>query len=132
MIPDAGGVRRFLARERFHLALHGHQHVDWHEVREIDGWFLAISAAASAGVSAYGRREWSLPIAYQILVAETDSGCPRALGFLCSTTLSGIVVLRGRLTAQDGRPEALDLRQTERGPGDQENEAHLELERQSD
>jgi len=70
VMTDAGGMRRWLARERFHLALHGHQHVDWHDVREIDGWFLAIAAAASAGVSAYGRSEWSLPIAYQIVVIE--------------------------------------------------------------
>lgn len=73
VIPDAGSMRRFLAREKFHIALHGHQHVDWHEVREIDGWFLAIAAAASAGVSAYGRKEWSLPIAYQIIVVESET-----------------------------------------------------------
>nr|WP_240808217.1 metallophosphoesterase [Polyangium spumosum] len=70
VMTDAGGMRRWLARERFHLALHGHQHVDWHDVRELDGWFLAIAAAASAGVAEYGRKEWALPIAYQILVVE--------------------------------------------------------------
>ncbi|MDC0748089.1 metallophosphoesterase family protein [Polyangium mundeleinium] len=70
VMTDAGGMRRWLARERFQLALHGHQHVDWHDVRELDGWFLAIAAAASAGVAEYGRKEWALPIAYQILVVE--------------------------------------------------------------
>jgi len=73
VITDAGGMRRWLARERFALALHGHQHVDWHDVREIDGWFLAIAAAASAGVAEYGRREWRLPISYQIIVVEGSS-----------------------------------------------------------
>ncbi len=70
VMTDAGGMRRWLARERFQLALHGHQHVDWHDVRELDGWFLAIAAAASAGVAEYGRKEWSLPIAYQIIAVE--------------------------------------------------------------
>jgi 3',5'-cyclic AMP phosphodiesterase CpdA len=73
VIPDAGGMRRWLAREKFHLALHGHQHVDWHDVREIDGWLLAIAAAASAGVASYGRNEWSLPIAYQVIVIESET-----------------------------------------------------------
>ncbi|UQA62996.1 metallophosphoesterase family protein [Polyangium aurulentum] len=70
VMDDAGAVRRWLAHRRFHLALHGHQHVDWDDVREIDGWFLSITAAGSAGVAHYGRKDWHLPIGYQIIVID--------------------------------------------------------------
>lgn len=70
VMTDAAGMRRWLARERFSLALHGHQHVDWQISFEVDGWSLAVAAAASAGVSEYGRKEWSLAIAYQAIVVE--------------------------------------------------------------
>lgn len=70
VMEDAGGMRRWLARNKFSLALHGHQHVDWQVAFDIDGWQLAVAAAASAGVSEYGRKEWSLAIAYQVIEVE--------------------------------------------------------------
>lgn len=70
VMEDAGGMRRWLARNKFSLALHGHQHVDWQVAFDVDGWHLAVAAAASAGVSEYGRKEWSLAIAYQVIEVE--------------------------------------------------------------
>jgi 3',5'-cyclic AMP phosphodiesterase CpdA len=70
VMEDAGGMRRWLARNKFSLALHGHQHVDWQVMFDVDGWQLAVAAAASAGVSEYGRKEWSLAIAYQVIEIE--------------------------------------------------------------
>jgi hypothetical protein len=70
-------MRRWLARQRFSLALHGHQHVDWQVSFDVDGWSLAVAAAASAGVSEYGRKEWSLAIAYQAIVVESATRARR-------------------------------------------------------
>ena len=70
VMEDAGGMRRWLARQKFSLALHGHQHVDWQVSFDIDGWHLVVAAAASAGVAEYGRKEWSLAIAYQVIDVE--------------------------------------------------------------
>lgn len=70
VMEDAGGMRRWLARNKFSLALHGHQHVDWQVAFDVDGWHLVVTAAASAGVSEYGRKEWNLAIAYQLIDVE--------------------------------------------------------------
>jgi 3',5'-cyclic AMP phosphodiesterase CpdA len=70
VMADAGATRRWLARQRFHLALHGHQHVDWQDVREIEGWFLSVAAAGSAGVARYGREAWQLQLGYQVIVMD--------------------------------------------------------------
>lgn len=70
VMEDAGGMRRWLARHKFSLALHGHQHVDWQVSFDVDGWHLVVAAAASAGVAEYGRKEWSLAIAYQLIDVE--------------------------------------------------------------
>ena len=70
VMEDAAGMRRWLARNKFSLALHGHQHVDWQATFDVDGWLLSVAAAASGGVSEYGRKEWSLAIAYQIIDIE--------------------------------------------------------------
>ncbi len=67
VMEDAAGMRRWLARQKFSLALHGHQHVDWQVSFDVDGWHLVVAAAASAGVAEYGRKEWSLGIAYQVI-----------------------------------------------------------------
>lgn len=72
VMDDAAGMRRWLARNKFSLALHGHQHVDWQVTFDVDGWQLAVAAAASAGVSEYGRKEWSLAIAYQVIEVENE------------------------------------------------------------
>lgn len=70
VMADAAGMRRWLAREKFSLALHGHQHVDWQISFEVDGWSLAVASAASAGVAEYGRKEWSLALAYQVIEVD--------------------------------------------------------------
>jgi hypothetical protein len=70
VMADAAATRHWLAQQRFHLALHGHQHVDWQDVREIDGWFLSITAASSLGVARYGRDTWQLPLGYQVIVVD--------------------------------------------------------------
>jgi hypothetical protein len=70
VMDDAAATRHWLAQQRFHLALHGHQHVDWQDVREIDGWFLSIAAAGSIGVARYGRDSWQLPLGYQVIVID--------------------------------------------------------------
>lgn len=74
VMDDAALTFQWLAQRRFHLVLHGHQHVDWQEVREIDGWSIAVAAGASAGVASYGRKEWDLRLGYQIIVLEGTSG----------------------------------------------------------
>jgi 3',5'-cyclic AMP phosphodiesterase CpdA len=71
VMEDAGTVRDWLVKRRFQLALHGHQHLDWDESREIKGWFLSITAGASAGVGRYGRAEWELRLGYQVIMIDT-------------------------------------------------------------
>ena len=74
-MDDAGLVRDWLAKHRFQLALHGHQHLDWDVGSWADGWFLAISAGGSAGVGSYGRAAWMLPLGYQVILIDTpESG----------------------------------------------------------
>ncbi|MBK9262158.1 MAG: metallophosphoesterase [Polyangiaceae bacterium] len=73
VMEDAAGTRRWLARHHFSIALHGHQHVDWQVSFDVDGWSLAVASAASAGVAEYGRKEWSLAIAYQAIVVESST-----------------------------------------------------------
>lgn len=73
VMEDAAGMRRWLARNKFSLALHGHQHVDWQVTFDVEDWHLAVCAAASAGVSDYGRKEWSLAIAYQLIDVENPT-----------------------------------------------------------
>ncbi|HRI62673.1 MAG TPA: metallophosphoesterase [Polyangium sp.] len=73
VMEDAAGMRRWLARNKFSLALHGHQHVDWQVTFDVEGWHLTVAAAASAGVAEYGRKEWDLDIAYQIIEVENTA-----------------------------------------------------------
>ena len=75
VMDDDGLVREWLAKHRFQLALHGHQHVDCQDFVEVGDWRLAISAGGSAGVAAYGRSEWHLRLGYQVIVIDTpESG----------------------------------------------------------
>jgi 3',5'-cyclic AMP phosphodiesterase CpdA len=71
VMDDAAGTREWLAQRRFHLALHGHQHVDWQSIAVVDGWTLAIAAGASAGVANYGRAAWNLQLGYQVIVVDS-------------------------------------------------------------
>lgn len=70
VMDDAELTLRWLARRRFQLVLHGHQHLDWQDVREIEGWWLATAGGASAGVASYGRRAWMLQLGYQAIVVD--------------------------------------------------------------
>jgi hypothetical protein len=72
-MDDAALTLRWLARHRFQLVLHGHQHVDWQEPRLFDGWALTLAAAGSAGVANYGRSQWLLQLGYQLLVVESEA-----------------------------------------------------------
>lgn len=71
VMDDAALTRRWLARRRFRIALHGHQHVDWQSTHVDGDWALAIVAGGSAGVARYGREAWQLHIGYQVIVVET-------------------------------------------------------------
>jgi hypothetical protein len=73
VMDDAALTLQWLVKRHFHLVLHGHQHVDWHEQRPINGWSITIAAAGSAGVANYGRSQWHLQLGYQVLVLEGDS-----------------------------------------------------------
>lgn len=71
IMKDAASIRNWLAKHRFHLAFHGHQHVDWHDIHLINDWHLAVIAGSSIGVGDYGRSHWGLRLGYQIVKVET-------------------------------------------------------------
>lgn len=73
VMDDAGLTLEWLAAHRFQLVLHGHQHVDWDELREYDGWAMTIAAAGSTGVASYGRKHWMLQLGYHLIEVQ-DSG----------------------------------------------------------
>jgi len=74
MMADAPLTLLWLMRQRFHLVLHGHQHVDWQVVHQEqvgeENWLLTLTAAGSAGVAGYGRNEWQLQLGYQVIGVE--------------------------------------------------------------
>lgn len=123
VMDDAGAVRRWLALHHFHLALHGHQHVDWDDVREIDGWFLSITAAGSAGVAHYGRKDWSLPIGYQIVVIDGPTSGRRMRREYDPQTMEWIAAGRGEAvqTLRFGPADAADA--PDAGPPEAPSEA---------
>ncbi|WP_309242936.1 tetratricopeptide repeat protein [Hyalangium versicolor] len=76
VMEGAPEIRSWLKKHRFQLALHGHQHVDWHEEDSAGDWTLSVVAGASAGVGQYGRMHWDLRIGYQVIQIESEhDGC---------------------------------------------------------
>jgi Calcineurin-like phosphoesterase len=76
VMNDANGLLEWLAQHRFHVVLHGHQHLDWYRsIGFSDGWQIAVCAGASLGVAAYGRAEWQLRLGYQVIrIGSTTTG----------------------------------------------------------
>jgi len=70
VMDNAALIRLWLAKHRFQLALHGHQHVDWQSTRLEGDWAMAIIAGASAGVARYGRDTWQLQLGYQVIAID--------------------------------------------------------------
>ena len=73
VMDDAAAMIQWLTRHRFHLALHGHQHVDWQSIRTERDWTISIAAGSSAGVANYGRAEWNLQLGYQVVVVDNET-----------------------------------------------------------
>jgi tetratricopeptide (TPR) repeat protein len=73
VMEGAAEVRAWLKKHRFQLAVHGHQHVDWHEEDSAGDWILSVVAGGSAGVGQYGRQQWELRIGYQVIRLESET-----------------------------------------------------------
>jgi len=74
VMEGAPEIRKWLKKHQFQLAVHGHQHVDWHDEDSTGDWILSVVAGASAGVGQYGRQHWNLDIGYQIILLEEEQG----------------------------------------------------------
>jgi serine/threonine protein kinase/3',5'-cyclic AMP phosphodiesterase CpdA len=72
VMEGASELRGWLKKHRFQLAVHGHQHVDWHEEDSAGDWTLSVVAGASAGVGQYGRQRWDLRLGYQVIRIEEE------------------------------------------------------------